>query len=254
MEYGIRELAKLAGISTRTLRYYDEIALLKPLYVNHAGYRYYGEKEVALLQQILFYRERGFELKRIQEIIYQDSFDLMSALEGHLMELEEKRSYMDSLIHTVKQTISAMKGEYTMTEEEKFKAFKKNIVKENEGKYGTEIREKYGEELVNRSNQRLLKMSQEDYQRFEYLEKQIKEQLKKGVSDRITPESQEAREIVKLHKEWLCMTWKKYSPQAHKSLAAMYLMDERFLAYYDQEMDGCAVLLEQAVQVWAEDS
>ena len=58
MEYSIRQLAALAGVSTRTLRYYDEIHLLKPARVNEAGYRYYGEKEVALLQQILFYRER----------------------------------------------------------------------------------------------------------------------------------------------------------------------------------------------------
>ena len=59
MEYGIRELSEMAGVSARTLRYYDEIGLLKPLYVSDAGYRFYGETEVAMLQQILFYRERG---------------------------------------------------------------------------------------------------------------------------------------------------------------------------------------------------
>ena len=65
MEYSIKELSELAGISARTLRYYDEIGLLKPSGVNDAGYRYYGEREVESLQQILFYRERGFELKTI---------------------------------------------------------------------------------------------------------------------------------------------------------------------------------------------
>ncbi len=69
MAYGIRELSQLAGISARTLRYYDEIGLLKPEHVNEAGYRFYGEKELVLLQQILFYRERGFPLKRIQSIV-----------------------------------------------------------------------------------------------------------------------------------------------------------------------------------------
>lgn len=67
MVYSIRELSELAGVSARTLRYYDEIGLLKPLYVNGAGYRFYGEKEVDALQQILFYRERGFDLKQIQK-------------------------------------------------------------------------------------------------------------------------------------------------------------------------------------------
>ena len=69
MRYGIRELSELAGVSARTLRYYDEIDLLKPLYVSESGYRFYGEEEAELLQQILFYRERGFGLKQIRELL-----------------------------------------------------------------------------------------------------------------------------------------------------------------------------------------
>ena len=84
MEYGIRDLAKLAGVSARTLRYYEEIGLLKPLYTSQAGYRFYGEDEVALLQQILFYRERGFDLKSIGQILYERDFNLMEALKEHL--------------------------------------------------------------------------------------------------------------------------------------------------------------------------
>ena len=72
MRYGIRELSELAGVSARTLRYYDEIGLLKPLFVNEAGYRFYGEEEAELLQQILFYRERGFGLKQIGEILMRN--------------------------------------------------------------------------------------------------------------------------------------------------------------------------------------
>ena len=81
MEYSIRELSQMAGVSARTLRYYDEIGLLKPLYVTEAGYRYYGEKEVDILQQILFYRERKFDLKSIKKMLCEDDFDRMRALE-----------------------------------------------------------------------------------------------------------------------------------------------------------------------------
>ena len=84
MEYSIRQLAALAGVSTRTLRYYDEIHLLKPARVNEAGYRYYGEKEVALLQQILFYRERDLGLEVISKILAQPNFDIERALYEHL--------------------------------------------------------------------------------------------------------------------------------------------------------------------------
>lgn len=84
LKYSIRKLSELAGVSARTLRYYDEIGLLKPSEISEAGYRYYGERELALLQQILFYRERGFDLKQIRKILYQDDFDIMRALKEHL--------------------------------------------------------------------------------------------------------------------------------------------------------------------------
>ena len=102
MEYSIKELSELAGVSARTLRYYDEIGLLKPLRVSDAGYRYYGEKETALLQQILFYRERGFELKTIQKIIYDKEFDMLEAMEEHLRQLENQKKHTELLIQTVK--------------------------------------------------------------------------------------------------------------------------------------------------------
>ncbi len=252
MKYSIRELSNLAGVSARTLRYYDEIGLLKPLCVNEAGYRFYGEKEVTLLQQILFYRERGFDLKRIQKILYQDNFDIIKALEEHLLELEEQREYTNSLIRTVKQTIWSMRGECEMSDKEKFEAFKQRMVKDNEEKYGEEIRQKYGDEEIEASNKKILNMSQNDWERFENLEAEIKERLKEGVLSGITPESKEAKEIVLLHKEWLGMTWKKYTKEAHKAIATTYISDKRFRMYYDKEVEGCANLLEQAVRYWVD--
>lgn len=139
-----------------------------------------------------------------------------------------------------------------MADREKFEAFKKNAVKENEEKYGAEIREKYGDEEVDASNRKLLNMSKDEYQRFTHLGNEILERLKAGVFSKIQPESEEAKKIAALHKEWLCMTWKSYSPQAHKGLAMMYIADERFTAYYDKEVGGCAELLEAAIRQWAD--
>ena len=181
MEYGIRELSQLAGVSARTLRYYDGIGLLKPRYVSEAGYRFYGEEEVALLQQILFYRERGFDLKRIRQILYWDDFDIMNALEEHLLELEEQKRHVDALIRTVKQTIRQVKGECRMSDKEKFEAFKERIIRENEEAYGKEIREKYGDEEVDATNKKLMNMSEADYERFKNLGEEIKTRLKEGV-------------------------------------------------------------------------
>ena len=250
MNYSIKEVTELAGVSARTLRYYDEIGLLKPSYVNEAGYRYYGEKELELLQQILFYRERKFDLKRIQKIIYQEDFDVMHALNEHLLELEEQRKHMDSLIRTVRQTIQAMKGECEMSNKEKFAAFKENMVKENEEKYGREIREKYGDEEVDESNRKLLKMSEEEWEEFQTLGAEIMERLKNAVKDGADPEGEEGKAVTELHKRWLMKTWKQYSPETHKGLAQMYLADERFQAYYDKEVKGCTEFLTAAICFW----
>lgn len=252
MEYSIRELSELAGVSTRTLRYYDGIGLLKPLYVNEAGYRYYGEHEVVLLQQILFYRERGFDLKRIGQILYQEDFDIMKALTEHLRELEEQREYVNSLIRTVKQTILQVKGEYEMSDAEKFEAFKERIVREHEEKYGEEIRGKYGDATVDEAHRKILDMSEADYERFQNLGKEIQKRLQEGVEAGIRPDSEEAKRIVILHKEWLSRTWKQYTQEAHEGIAKMYVADERFRLYYDQVVTGCAELLEQAIQYWVD--
>lgn len=250
MEYSIRELSELAGVSARTLRYYDGIGLLKPLYANEAGYRYYGDAEVALLQQILFYKERGFDLKQIEKILYQADFDIMSALEEHLLALEEQRDYTESLIRTVKRTILQMKGECEMNHAEKFEAFKERVVRENEEKYGAEIREKYGDEEIDASHRKIRNMSEVDYERFQDLEAEIRKRLEEAVEAGVKSDSDEARRIVMLHKEWLGMTWKEYTEEAHKAVANMYICDERFKLYYDRDVAGCAKLLEAAVRYW----
>lgn len=252
MEYGIRELSGLAGVSARTLRYYDEIGLLKPSRITEAGYRFYGERELELLQQILFYRERNFDLKSIQKILYQDDFDVIHALEEHLSELEDQRRHVDSLIRTVKQTIRSMKGECVMSDQEKFEAFKENVVKANEEKYGAEVREKYGDEEADASNRKILNMTEAEWKAFQDLETKIRVNLKNAVLTGISPESREAKEIVGLHKEWLCKTWKQYTAEAHKGVAMLYVTDERFKAYYDKEVEGCAAFLERAIRCWVD--
>ena len=93
MEYTVNELSKLAGVSTRTIRYYDEIGILKPSRINSSGYRIYGQKEIDLLQQILFYRELG-GLSKIKEIIYDPSFDIDMALTEHRKAFVERRKQL----------------------------------------------------------------------------------------------------------------------------------------------------------------
>ena len=98
MEYTVAELAGIAGVSSRTLRYYDEIGLLTPSRTKENGYRRYGQDEVDELQHILFYRELGLSLEDIRSILTSRDFDRVAALEDHLRALRNKRENLDELI------------------------------------------------------------------------------------------------------------------------------------------------------------
>ena len=98
MEYSIQELSRLSGVTTRTLRWYDQIGLLKPSRVAESGYRYYGGADVDRLQDILYYRTLGVELARIRECLDDPSFDRQAALNRHLAALEAKRERLEAAV------------------------------------------------------------------------------------------------------------------------------------------------------------
>ncbi|MBY0098337.1 MerR family transcriptional regulator [Mesobacillus maritimus] len=249
MEYTVQKLASLAGVSTRTLRYYDEIGLLKPARVNSSGYRIYGQAEVNRLQQILFYRELDIGLDKIKNIVTAPTFDETKALKEHMQELIAKREQLDVLIANVEKSIASTEGRIEMSDQEKFKGFKKKMVEENEKKYGKEARDLYGDDAVDQSNAKLMNMSQEDYEKVTNLEEEVKETLAKAFATG-DPAGELAQKAADLHKQWLCFYWKEYSKEAHAGLAQMYVADERFTAYYDKEQPGTAEFLRDAILIY----
>lgn len=234
MEYTIKKLAHLSGVSTRTLRYYDEIDLLKPARVNSSGYRIYGLEEVDRLQQILFYRSLDMKLDDIKKALNQTDFNFQKALEEHYQDLMKKRAHIDQLLLTVEKTLTYHKGEGTMTDTEKFAGFKEQKLAENETQYGAEIREKYGEKVVETSNKNWLNLSESEFNQMTETEENLCESLIK-VIESSDLESDEALIVYEKHKEWLSFSWEKYTKEAHAGLAEMYVADERFTAYYDDK-------------------
>ncbi len=253
MEYTIQKLSRLAGVSTRTLRYYDEIGILKPARINSSNYRIYGQAEVDLLQQIMFYREMGVSLDTIKNIITAKEFNEEKALENHLEKLLAEKKQLDLLIENVKKTLEYKKGNINMKDNEKFQGFKKKLVEENEQKYGKEIREKYGEEQVNESNQKLMNMTKEQYDEFEKLGQEVLDTLEAAFATG-DPAGELAQKTAELHKKWLTFTWSSYSKEAHAALAQMYVDDERFTAYYDKTQPGMAAFLRDAVHIYTGNS
>jgi DNA-binding transcriptional MerR regulator len=124
MAYTVRQVAGLSGVSVRTLHFYDEVGLLKPAYVSANGYRYYEEPQLLALQQILFYRELGFELKEIKSILGRADFEKAAALESHRSVLEKNLAQTQTLIATINKTIEHVRGTKKMSSEEMFAGFK----------------------------------------------------------------------------------------------------------------------------------
>ncbi|NRG46465.1 MerR family transcriptional regulator [Bacillus sp. CRN 9] len=242
MEYTIKKVAEMSGVSARTLRYYDEIGLLKPARINSSGYRIYSQNEIDRLQQILFYRSLEMKLDDIQELLSSPDFDVQVTLQSHYKQLVTKRVQIEQLIQTVEKTLRHHKGEISMSNKEKFVGFKKEKLAENESKYGKEIREKYGEETVEASNKKWMNMSEDDYNKMQSIETELFIELE-NLSQTGDLESEAAKNVYKKHKEWLQYSWNSYSAEAHIGLANMYVADERFAQYYNERAGKAVVEL-----------
>lgn len=248
-EYTVQKLAELAGISPRTLRYYDEFDLLKPARINSSGYRIYGRTEVDLLQQILFYRALGLSLEHIKSIMTEPSFDGSRALQEHHDKLLTKRHQLDLLIANVKKTLAQKEGSVTMSDTEKFEGFKQKLVEDNEKKYGQKIRDKYGDSTIDQSNQKLKGMTEGQYAAVQQLEEELFDTLVQAMENG-DPASVLAQKSADLHRQWLSFYWDTYSKEAHAGVAQMYVDDERFTEYYDKRQPGLAEFLKDSVHVY----
>src|SRR5258708_28731588 len=123
MAHTVKQVARMSGVSVRTLHFYDEVGLLKPAYVGANGYRFYEEPQLLTLQQILFYRELGFELKQIKRILGRADFEKAAALQSHRKILQKNLTRARRLIETIDKTIQHLKGTKKMKGKELFAGF-----------------------------------------------------------------------------------------------------------------------------------
>lgn len=232
MKYTIKKLAEIAGVSKRTLRYYDQIDLLKPNELNKSNYRIYNEKNVNQLQQILFYRALGFPLSKIKQIMNDPNFSRLEALKSQREMLIEQQSEINKLLTNINQTIKDYKGEVKMADSEKFEVFKKKQLETNELDYGEELREKYKKSTIEQVNEKYSQLDKNDFKNMKEIENNLIVNLLKL---RKNPNSILEEKIYREHRQWLEYTWPNYTKEAHRGLVDMYLSDARFAKYYDDK-------------------
>lgn len=222
--YTVHQLATHAGISVRTLHHYDAIGLLKPARRGN-GYREYGQEEVLRLQQILFFRELGFKLEDIRDILYRPDFDVLKALEGHRLLLQKRSERLSRLLETVDRTITTLRGETDMEIKEYYKGFSDEQVEE----YRKEVRESWGADTLNESEYRVKAMGKEKFDEVQAngqrIFQAIADNMDKG------PGSDVVQGLVAEWREWL-EHFSHYTDEMVFGLGRSYSRDSRFAAYY----------------------
>lgn len=206
MVYTVAKLAKISGVSIRTLHWYDEIGLLKPAYHGANGYRYYEDEQLLTLQQILFFRELGFELKQIESILKRSDFDKMATLISHRIVLQKNVERTRKLIKTIDKTIEHLKGTKKMKEKEMYYGFskKKQTEYENQiiGRFGDQ-----GKAYIEESKKNIKEWSKSDWaasgKEFDSICKELITLLQK----KCTSNSKEVLSVIRRHYNWLTQFW-----------------------------------------------
>lgn len=243
--YKVNELAASAGVTVRTLHYYDRIGLLRPSRHSAAGYRLYDDEAALRLQQILFYRELGLSLEEIGKLLGSPGFDVMAALESHRIELGKRVARLRLLRRTVENTISYLKGETTMEKAGIFSGF----TPEEEEYYANEAEKMYDPETVRESNRKWKAYGAAR-------QREILEEGKAIYLDMVTamPRGAGSPEVQDLVGRWRVHMSYFWTPAVDQliPLAENYSVDPRFKVNFDAMHPGLAEFMGEAVRIYVE--
>lgn len=249
--YGVKELTKLSGVSVRTLHYYDKIGLLKPLNRTEAGYRFYGEKELLRLQQILFYKELDFPLKEIIELLDDPTFNLVAALENHKSALKARQKRISNLLVTIDHTIHQLKNGEIMSKPEKLY---EGLPKEFGTTHRQKAMDKYGKETIEQSEKELLKLGKDGFKQLQVEFEKVTHEL--FLLHKEAPGSSKVQELIKQHYELIRKFWgtshkKDKQGTAYAGLGQLYVSDERYTMVNGEAQPEFAFFLKEAMSHFA---
>ncbi len=249
MPYTVNKLAKIAGVSVRTLHYYDEVGLLKPSAIQKNGYRVYEEPELLLLQQILFFRELEFSVQEIKRILSSSTFDLRQALRDHRALIELKKKRLSGLIKTIDTTLKKLDQDTPMDDQdmkELYETFGEDTMKQ----YADEVKQRWGDtDAYKQSMERYSKTTKADLEKYKHdsdvFMKKVAVTMDKGAT------SPEFQALIAEHFKSLS-TWYEPNFEMYRGLAKMYVDDPRFTAYYENYRSGLAKVFSEGMMYFIE--
>ena len=238
----ISDVAKLTGVTVRTLHYYDEIGLLKPGEVTEAGYRVYNDTDLEVLQQILFFRELDFSLEDIRKIMQNPAYEKESALRKQKELLLQKRSRLDSLISLVDKTL---KGEQDMS----FQQFDMTKIEEARKQYAAEAKQRWGDTAAYAEYEK--KSDRYSAAQQKMLDGEGARILSEfGRNRSLAPDSAEAQALVERWQAYITSNFYTCTKEILSCLGQMYVGDERFTQHIDQYGAGTAAFMAAAIEIY----
>jgi DNA-binding transcriptional MerR regulator len=246
MTYTIHKLALLAGISTRALRYYDQIELLQPSSVMRNGYRVYDQQSLLRLQQILFFKELEFPLNEIKKILDNPNFDQVGALKDQRCLLELKQKRLQGLVKTINTTIKHMTNRTMPLDAELYDAFADEEMKQ----YADEAKKRWGNtEAYKQSQERTKHLTKADIKKIKedgnIFTQKIADAMPKG------PKDSEVQVLIAEHYKGINFFY-ECSLEMYQNLGQMYVDDSRFTAYYEKFAPGLAVFMKDAITFYCQ--
>jgi len=249
MQYTVNKLARLSGVSPRTLRFYDEIGLLKPAFYGDNQYRYYEEEQLLMLQQILFFRELGFSLDDIQRIISSDDFDKIEALNAHKSILQKNLESTAVLIRTIDKTLLHLRGNIIMTEQEMYAGF--DPTKQKEYQNYLLDNKVITESEIHKFHEKVKNWKKEDWERHKCQSDELNDAFLAALHKGLKPSDPEVQVIVWRHHNWIKPFWTP-SKKSYIELGQLYQNHPDFRKFYESYDPALIDYIFEAIKIFSD--
>ncbi|MDA3847225.1 MAG: MerR family transcriptional regulator [Vallitaleaceae bacterium] len=247
--YLINKVATLAGITVRTLHYYDEIGLLVPKVMNDNQYRIYSKEDIKTLQDILFFKELGFKLSDIKGILGTDGYNRLDVLKQHKKVIGMKMSHLKGIMETLESTINEEEGGIAMNDIERFEAFNMEAIEAHNKQFAKEIKEKYGQsDAYAESQQKTKQYDAKDWGRINDESLVIYKAFHELKN--LNPNHVLLQEQVAKWQNYITRNFYTCTKPILSGLADMYIEDERFKENIDKNGEGIAGVMHDAIKVY----
>jgi MerR family transcriptional regulator, thiopeptide resistance regulator len=253
MAYTVKNLSKLSGVTVRALHFYEEEGLLKPAYYGANGYRYYEEAQLLHLQQILFFKERGFTIKQIKKVVGRGDSEQLSALYSHRKSLHQEWEKMGKLLNTIDKTIQHLKGKNKMTDEEIFDGFSIGLVKkakEEESYFAAEETVLKSVRNPTKSVEDVRKRGKAFYESSQETAHVIFRELAQCIEKDLAPGSVDAQCIINKHHAFIDQN-QRATGEVYKAMAKLYKEHPAFRKELDPFQPKLAEFMAEGMVIFA---